>query len=261
MKVCSICQMPNRLEIDKALLSGKTIAAVSLEFGGISRDALSNHRQKHISKRLATLTQRREAAENLDIRNELENMITRIKDILTYAEKNKQHSTFLKATAELRCSFELLLKIAVAIHDTEREDLKAKEEFTQAKNDAEFQKKLGVLTVSELKMFLALQEKVLMQSKRTILPNSEITVLGSKITNSPYSYTTVEPIIEEVAEKPSKTDNDIEFEDHLHADDTIPSTPWRESPLNTIHLKRKEKERQKAMDDPEVLEEIKKFKR
>lgn len=170
---CSICDHPKRLIIDKALIGGRALAAISREFN-ISTDALRSHRNKHLSKRLITLTQQREMAGNLDIQHEMESLITRVKAIVDYAEEHKQHQVFLKAAAELRGSFELLLKIAVALNDASRQDGEQAEILNEEKERQEFAKKLQILSVDELILLEQLQQKIDTQDRKIrIVPQTQ----------------------------------------------------------------------------------------
>lgn len=57
---CSICNHPQRVEIDKALISGATYREIAQRFGA-SRDALYRHRKNgHIAEQIAKVAKKKE---------------------------------------------------------------------------------------------------------------------------------------------------------------------------------------------------------
>jgi len=51
-RTCTICSHPERLEIDKQLLRGDSIAGISRNFA-VSEDSLSRHRDKHLREAIS----------------------------------------------------------------------------------------------------------------------------------------------------------------------------------------------------------------
>jgi hypothetical protein len=169
MRVCLTCTHSQRLTIEKMMLQGHSLASIRRQFPDLSEDSLSNHRMNHLSKRLVTMTKNREAAEGLDLRREIEDLIGRVKGVLDFTENHKQHVVFLKAAGELRGNFELLLKIAVALNEAEQSSIKAKAEAEAAKREQQFADSLSVLTTNELRILEAISNKLTEHDRRNII--------------------------------------------------------------------------------------------
>lgn len=97
-QVCNICNHPNRLDIDKRLAGGGSITRISREFD-VSKDALHNHREKHISRQLST---------HVEIQSRIHSgeLLTKIDECLRVAEEIQRTSdndrTRLAAGKEVR---------------------------------------------------------------------------------------------------------------------------------------------------------------
>jgi hypothetical protein len=109
---CSICTHQDREAIDEGLASGvpysKLVAA-----HGITKSALSRHRQRHLSPALARLqAQARPLEEQYRSSfSRIEDLYTRASRILDLAEGRGAASTSLAAIRELRQIVELLARV------------------------------------------------------------------------------------------------------------------------------------------------------
>ncbi len=131
---CTICNHPQRVEIDKALISGATYREIAQKYG-VSKDALYRHRKnghiaEHIAKaaRKKEIKQAREIASVVEVkaRNEAANaetllqQITSLKDraltILDNAEREGTREACL-ALGEVRRTLEFLAKITGELQD------------------------------------------------------------------------------------------------------------------------------------------------
>ena len=76
---CTICNHPQRVEIDKALISGATYREIAQRFG-VSRDALYRHRKNgHIAEQIAKVAKKKE--------------IKQAKEIVAAVEKKERKET------------------------------------------------------------------------------------------------------------------------------------------------------------------------
>ena len=57
--VCSICNHPKKLEIDRALIQGLNFSKIARDYE-VSSDALRNHRDNHLSRQLVTAMEKKE---------------------------------------------------------------------------------------------------------------------------------------------------------------------------------------------------------
>jgi hypothetical protein len=77
---CSVCDHPDRADIDRALAEGKTsIRGIARQFG-LTEDAVLRHRDNHVPKRLIEIVEVRREMEDFDVfrkLRELEQVLTR----------------------------------------------------------------------------------------------------------------------------------------------------------------------------------------
>lgn len=165
---CSICADKRKLEIDRALASGQGHAAVAREYG-MSRNAVSRHAARHLSRQLAQAWAKKEALQSTDILNEVEALIGRSKAILAKAEATNRLGIALKGIAEARNGYELLSKIAFSLHQVRLAELELERERSGAAADADLGEALAVLTGAELAMLRKLQTKIVNRDSSTIV--------------------------------------------------------------------------------------------
>lgn len=121
---CTICIHMNRLQIDRALAQGQSIPKISKEFN-VAEHSLRNHRDNHLSRQLLQAMSKKEVMEGMNILNDIEDLITRTKNILDMAEDKKRYGLALGAIREVRGSYELLSKIAFTMHQARLSELEA----------------------------------------------------------------------------------------------------------------------------------------
>lgn len=107
---CTICEHPERDEINKALIETRNITEIAKRYG-VSYDALLRHKQGHIPGALAKAQEAREVAQADSLLDQLRDLQRRTLTILEAAEKEDDRSTALKAIKEARGNLELLAKL------------------------------------------------------------------------------------------------------------------------------------------------------
>jgi hypothetical protein len=84
---CTICQHPQREEIDKLLApSDANFAAISRDFAGISEDALKRHKESHIPEELLKSTNIQEIANADSLKQQLKDIREKAYSLLDKAE-------------------------------------------------------------------------------------------------------------------------------------------------------------------------------
>jgi transposase-like protein len=154
-QACSVCNHPKRLEIDKAILSGRSLASISRQYG-VSSDALYHHRDNHITRQLATAMAKKELYQSMDMLSEIDELLHRTRRIMAQAEAKNNPNLELKAIAEARGSYELLSKIALTLHQIRIAELQT-EQFQQQKKEYA---NLSIFNTRELLMFRKLLRKL-----------------------------------------------------------------------------------------------------
>ena len=154
-QACSVCNHTKRVELDRKILQGKSIASISREYG-VSEQALYHHRDNHITRQLATAMAQKELHQNMDLLGEIDELLRRTKRIMNRAEEKDNPRLELKAIAEARGSYELLSKIALTLHQIKIMELEAEQQQTREEETLD----LSVLNDRELAMFEKLVNKV-----------------------------------------------------------------------------------------------------
>ena len=102
---CSICNHPNRREIDRLLVTGAMgYRNISKQFG-VSISALSRHKDNHIPKLVQAAQEAagaQAAAQGDELLTELDSLRERAMEILNRAEKAGELRTALQAIREAR---------------------------------------------------------------------------------------------------------------------------------------------------------------
>jgi len=110
-RTCTICEHPERADIDRALSGGWPIARTAATFG-ISPDALKRHKANHVLPEM-----RGKLAGDPDLKDfeplaEMKNLYARISGFLDKAEAADSWPAVVKFHAEARKDLELLAKLS-----------------------------------------------------------------------------------------------------------------------------------------------------
>ena len=155
--VCSICNHPKKLEIDRALIQGLNFSKIARDYE-VSSDALRNHRDNHLSRQLVTAMEKKELTESISLLSRIEDMISKAQKIFDRNFAEKRDNTALKALDSQRQTFELLCKISAYMHESRAMELQA---GNRDEEKAEEQKKqLQCLSSDELVIFRSILAKM-----------------------------------------------------------------------------------------------------
>ena len=150
--VCRVCTHPKRLAIDKEIIQGLSLTKIAKKYD-VPYQSVYNHSQNHLSRQLLKAWEIKTTEQSMDILSEVEELIRRTKKILTTAETEKKFHVALSAIREARGSYELLSKIAFALHQARLSELEL-ERLKSGEGDKELveeqKRQLQVLTSDEL---------------------------------------------------------------------------------------------------------------
>ena len=119
---CTICDHPQRGEIEAALVAGRSLRNVAQQFG-VSHDALHRHRRSgHLTSTLTLAADAADVARGDDLLARVRGLEDRALRILDRAERAGELRVALRAIAEVRSTIKLLA-------DTERKRLMDEEQF------------------------------------------------------------------------------------------------------------------------------------
>jgi hypothetical protein len=110
-RVCTICQHPERNAMDKALVAGGNVRAMSALFR-VSEDALTRHKAAHLPATLARATGAATVSRADTLLAQVDALHRRTLALLDKAEKIGDVPTALKAIREVRGNVELLARLA-----------------------------------------------------------------------------------------------------------------------------------------------------
>lgn len=170
---CTICNNAQRLEIDRALVEGKSLTGIAREYG-VSTDSLSNHKENHLSRQLVQAFQKKELAESMNLMERIDKMLYRAEKIFRRNYVANKDDLALRALAEQRNTFELLCKIAAYLHESKLLEFQAtgrNYEHERKVEQKEFANKVcDRLNNAEIDLLTSLMEKVNGRHNEVIVP-------------------------------------------------------------------------------------------
>ena len=108
---CTVCDHPQKHNIDEALVSGAPYRSVAKRFG-LSESAVYRHKTEHLPVHLLKAKDAEEVAQADDLLQQVRHLQTHALDILNRAEKAGDLRTALAAISQARGNVELLGKLA-----------------------------------------------------------------------------------------------------------------------------------------------------
>jgi transposase-like protein len=172
---CHVCQHPDRLDIDRAIVQGSNRASISRQYG-ISEQSLMNHERKHLSHQLAAAWQGKQEGESLDLLREIETLLQKSKAILEKAEQDEKYALALSAIRESRGVIELMINVSFSLHQVRMLELQIEREKSGEagrEREAVFEGQLAILTDSELALWERLVRKIQNQTHEEIAIDPE----------------------------------------------------------------------------------------
>jgi len=214
---CSICSHIEALTINQELVRGKTLTSLSRRYG-VSIDALSNHKNKHLSRQLTTAWSYKVEAENKSIVDEIYFLIDKSKEILAKAEEKKSLRTSLKALREIRESLKLYAAIAFNVEQAKAHELEMSLSSYEAdeKEREESRTKLIFkrLSSTEVHLLSMLLGKIDSDKKEDLIINEDLE-LSENVLNLLYIHQIEENgvVAEDVPTIPDITAPEIDLDD------------------------------------------------
>ena len=159
---CRICNDPRRLEADRLIVQGVAIARIAQDLG-LPYYSLYTHSREHVARQLVTAVRQKESLENFQLLNRINTIVDRCEALFTSNLEKGRDLLALKALSEQRATFELIARIAatlVAAQQNEAELIRLQNNEVTAEDHEVYQKSLKCLTLEELKLLHALQNKV-----------------------------------------------------------------------------------------------------
>ena len=108
---CTVCNHPERHNIDGALVTGAPYRSVAKRFG-LSESAVYRHKTDHLPKHMVKAKEVEEVAHADDLLEQVRHLQTHALDILGRAEESGDLRTALAAISQARGNLELLGKLA-----------------------------------------------------------------------------------------------------------------------------------------------------
>ena len=162
MRRCSICQSSRLKEINSDIIYGKSLKSISVKYE-ISYPALTRHAEKHLPSDLVAAFEQRELAGQYDLLDRINGLVDTTEKVLNRSLEQENYGLALKSIGEKRAIFDLLAKISLQLLQARQVELdlqRTTEGQLTVEQKEEFQKGLKVLTDEELKLFMALADKV-----------------------------------------------------------------------------------------------------
>ncbi|TSA31116.1 MAG: hypothetical protein D4R64_18645 [Porphyromonadaceae bacterium] len=163
MKICTICQNPRRVQIDREIVSGVSLPRVAEIYSLESPSALYRHAKNCISRQLVTAVSKVQTTEAFELLKKIDQIISRAEDIFTRNYLKEKDLTALKALNSQRNTIQLLCQVSASLHQAKQAEidlLRLKNGETTEESKEQFANAIKILTSAELSVLLAIQEKI-----------------------------------------------------------------------------------------------------
>ena len=175
-KDCQICMHPKRVEIDRELVKGATLARVA-RFFNVSYNSLWLHKQNHISRQLSTSYEMATLRTDIDLLGTIDDILKKSQIIFDRNFNANKDALALKALDSERSTIQLLSQISAQLHAAKMAELdraRAEEERVERKAEQE-QSRLAILTTEELLVLERLQNKLAHRNQDKIIVDGKVT--------------------------------------------------------------------------------------
>lgn len=176
--VCTICNHARRIEIDRQIVEGKNLSQIAKTFD-VPYHSIYQHSQKHISRQLATVMEKKLTIEGNELMEVITKIIHRAERIFRRNEKAGKDLLALKALDSQRNTIMLLSNISAQLHSAKMAELQlAKDngEDRQAQLQKQFEINLAILSTDELLVYERLVNKINHQNGDKIISQSRVLV-------------------------------------------------------------------------------------
>jgi hypothetical protein len=162
--ICTICNHPKRLQIDRDIIQGKSHTVIARKYGLSSSEMVSRHATSHLSKQLITAWEAKELDEGMDLLSRIDQLLKRCEKIFRRNYSAGKDGMALKALGEQRQTFQLLLNISTQLHQAKIAELEIaqREDGTHEHQETEqfYEDVAEILTDHELMLLSKLLEKI-----------------------------------------------------------------------------------------------------
>jgi len=183
---CLICTHVNRLSIDREIVTGGNLSKISKKYD-VPYYSLYAHSQKHITRQLATVMEKKLTIEGNELMEVITKIIRRAERIFRRNDKAGKDLLALKALDSQRNTIMLLSNISAQLHSAKIAELQlAKDSGTdrQAQLEQEYQIKIAILSMEELLTYQRLQNKILHQNADIIISNRKVLIPNCNLNKS-----------------------------------------------------------------------------
>ncbi len=139
---CKCCQSKNRLEIDRAIVSGQSKSSIARDWGVSEASVAYHEKHGHVTRQMAKAGEVKAQKEAVNVFTELEDLMSRTKKILVNAEKKNHNGIALSAIRELRGNIALISSIQLAITQQQQNNEKNPDWYERQKQEEEITKEL-----------------------------------------------------------------------------------------------------------------------
>jgi hypothetical protein len=170
---CITCLHARRLDIDRQIVGGGSLARIAETFG-VEYHSLRHHAKHHISRQLATVMAKKEITVGEELLETINKIITRAELIFTRNYKDKKDFLALKALDSQRNTIQLLSNISSQLHAAKMAELELERKTSGADEitkKLQYRKMLQVLSDRELKLYQRLTAKINNQNNDPIRPD------------------------------------------------------------------------------------------
>ena len=121
-RTCTICEHPNRDEIDHLIINGNTFRHIASQYN-FSYRAVKRHKDNHLNKKLAKAKEVQEVVHANSLLGQVRDLQMRALNILDVAERSGDLRTALGAIREARGNLELLVKLAGELQVQQKQEV------------------------------------------------------------------------------------------------------------------------------------------
>ncbi len=170
---CSICNHPQRLEVDRAIVQGQSYNGVARRFR-IDSNSIARHARFHLSRQLVAAYEQKSLTENMDLLGRIDKLLLHAENIFERHYAKRRDLVALKALGETRNTLDLLCRIAQFLHQAKADELQAaqaRDDAQAAQDEAEFITTMcDRLNTAELDMWQRLAAKIRGETDEVVVP-------------------------------------------------------------------------------------------